>query len=327
MRLRKSGTNESLKLKGVYSTPFEAKGKDGGATLRKIYWGVWVVGSDVFEIQPLNQNMVPMGQRQRISRADFERQFTPEPDFFITRSSFDIPTGGDAGQPTERRAHAGDLADDLAGDLVEDEAAQGEIAIEAVSREMEALQTEGRSQLKRGDLAQALDTFRRILALQGPFVPEHKFVFNGCGIDMRKAEQLDEAIAFYKKALEVDQADENLCHNIARALYDQGDLNAALEYLRLGLSMNPDFKEARRFASFIEKRQGKAGQARNKSDSSRYALNAIRERRGPAKGGATSGRGGPIDLDAPASPQAKTPADDSNKPSGGTPASKKVYRF
>ncbi len=303
MKQPKSGKNESLQLKGVYSTPFEAKAKDGAKSLRKIYWGVWVVRPDVYEIQPLNQNMVPMGQRQRIARADFERQFSPEPDFFITRSTGEIPRAdaqdGLSGQPPE----AGELP-------AEPDSAE----IEAVSREMETLHAEGRAQLMRGDKARALETFRRILALQGPFVPVHKFVFNGCGIDMRKARHLEEAVSFYKKAIEVDQADENLCHNIARALYDQGDLASALEYLRLGLSMNPEFKEARKFADFIEKRQGKAPKAA--SGGSRYNMDS------PSAGRA---RGGSTDLDKPSGRAGK--GTDLDKPSDGRSVSKKVYKF
>lgn len=245
---------ESAQLKGVYSTPFEAKGKDGGKALRKIYWGVWEVGVDVYEIQPLNQNMVPIGQRQRIAAAAFSHQFTLEPDFFIKRPA--------AGMPEAAASESGPIAPGAPGAQAAREA-QAEPAapepsrasIEAVSREMEILQAEGRAQLRRGETAKAVDTFRRILALQGPFEPEHKIVFNGCGIDMRKAKQFEEAISFYKKAMEVDQADENLYHNIARALYDKGDLDLALEYLRLGLSMNPDFKEAKLFVKHIEKTQ------------------------------------------------------------------------
>lgn len=304
MRQPKSGKNEHLQLKGVYSTPFEAKAKDGTKSLRKLYWGVWVVRPDVYEIQPLNQNMVPIGQRQRIAKVDFDRQFSPEPDFFITRSAGKSPLedaqGGPSGQPLD--------AESLLAEPASAEA-------EAVSREMETLHAEGRAQLMRGDKARALETFRRILALQGPFVPEHKFVFNGCGIDMRKARYLEEAVSFYKKAIEVDQADENLCHNIARALYDQGNLDAALEYLRLALSMNPEFKEARQFANFIEKRQGKAPKAA--SGNSRYNMDS------PSAGRARSGA---MDLDKPSGGRSGT-SFDVDKPGGGRQASKKVYKF
>ncbi len=255
--------NESGPLKGVYSTPFEAKSKDGGKALRKIYWGVWEAGIDVYEIQPLNQNMVPIGQRQRIAAAAFTSQFTPEPDFFIKRPGADKAGAAapETGSPKSAGPGAPDaqtLRDGREAQAGADVSGPSRAAVEAVSREMETLQAEGRAQLRRGETAKAVDTFRRILALQGPFEPEHKIVFNGCGIDMRKARQFEEAISFYKKAMEVDQADENLYHNIARALYDKGDLDLALEYLRLGLSMNPEFKEARLFAKHIEKTR-KAG--------------------------------------------------------------------
>lgn len=251
--------NENAPLKGVYSTPFEAKGKDGGKVLRKIYWGVWEAGVGVYEIQPLNQNMVPIGQRQRIAASAFSSQFTPEPDFFIKRPTVGMSDMAAPAMPATPVTPDALSAQTVAKQAEPDAPQEPKAVFEAVSREMETLQAEGRAQLRRGETAKAVDTFRRILALQGPFEPEHKVVFNGCGIDMRKAKQFEEAISFYKKAMEVDQADENLYHNIARALYDKGDMDLALEYLRLGLSMNPDFKQAKLFVRHIEKTR-KAGE-------------------------------------------------------------------
>jgi len=309
-------------LKGVYSTPFEAKGKDGATRLRKVYWGAWVVGPDVYEIQPLNQNMVPLGQRQRISRLDFERQFTPEPDFFINRPSGLNRLSGPALRQAPGQARGMDSADWAssadAPDAPDEPAMPADV--QAVSREMDALQTQGREQLKRGQTARAVDTFRRILALQGPFMPEHKFTFSGCGIDMRKAKQFEEAIAFHKKAMEVDETDEHLYHNIARALYDKGDLDLALEYLRTGLSMNPDFKEAKLFERHIEKRQS---QGRAKARRAPINVDKPVGKSQPQSQSRPKSRS--IDLDNPASGRGSSL--DVDKPADGRPVSKKVYRF
>jgi len=55
--------------------------------------------------------------------------------------------------------------------------------------------------------------------------PEDVHVYNRLGIAYRKQGNFREAIAEYKKALQVDPEDENLCYNLGRA-YLEADMIA-----------------------------------------------------------------------------------------------------
>ena len=49
----------------------------------------------------------------------------------------------------------------------------------------------------------------------------------------------------------MEQTDENLYHNAARAYYEQGDIDSAVQYLNLSLVLNPRLDVSRRFLRFI----------------------------------------------------------------------------
>jgi tetratricopeptide (TPR) repeat protein len=124
---------------------------------------------------------------------------------------------------------------------------------DSITRQMTILHAEGRAALLHGRVDQAVTKYRSILDLDGPFEASHKFVLSDCGIDMRKVGRYDDAIAFYRRALELAETDENLYHNTARAFYEKGDIELARKYLHLSLFINPELRESRMFLRFIDK--------------------------------------------------------------------------
>lgn len=259
---------------------------------KAIYWAAYDLPGHWVEVQPLTDKMIPAGASRRVYLEEFERHFTPEPALFVKSSQLwsepEAPghVRQDAGRNTasgrpqparparqDRQARAGKVpveplehtqgpAPAAAPTQGPEEAkappahADGFLAprSRAMNRTMAALRAEGRAQLHQGRLEQAMNVYRRILKLDGPFEPLHKFVLNDCGIDMRRVGRYDVALDFYRRAMEVEDNDENLYHNTARAFYEKGELEHARRYLILSLAINPELTASSRFLRHIERR-------------------------------------------------------------------------
>jgi tetratricopeptide (TPR) repeat protein len=103
-----------------------------------------------------------------------------------------------------------------------------------------------------GEKEKAKKYFLKLSSMDALFEKENKHIFNELGIEMRKRGMLEEAIAHYQKALSIDPGDAVLYYNLARAYYEKGDWAKTLEQLRVALSIDPNFEEAKDFLSFIE---------------------------------------------------------------------------
>jgi tetratricopeptide (TPR) repeat protein len=81
-----------------------------------------------------------------------------------------------------------------------------------------------------------------------------KQTINAFGIHLRKQKEFDTATAYYRRALELAPNDERLLFNLARVLFEKGDLTACQELLEQALAADPDFIEARKFLSYLKRR-------------------------------------------------------------------------
>ncbi len=81
---------EEKKLRGVYSTDSPrsaAKGVTGlGSTARKL-WVIWDNDEDTMLAQPLNQNLIPSGERRTIPLKEFLELYRKEPEYVIDHTS------------------------------------------------------------------------------------------------------------------------------------------------------------------------------------------------------------------------------------------------
>jgi tetratricopeptide (TPR) repeat protein len=103
----------------------------------------------------------------------------------------------------------------------------------------------GKTFLAQGEADKAKDIFGKLAHIQDVMLPTNKFIFNECGIQLRKLGMFGEAISFYRRALELEKNDENLWFNLGRALMDAGAPDKAAAALKRALALKPGFAEAR----------------------------------------------------------------------------------
>ncbi len=84
-----------------------------------------------------------------------------------------------------------------------------------------------------------------------------KVAINAFGIHLRKQKDFDTAAAYYRKALELAPDDERLLFNLARVLYEQGELPGCRGLLEKALAAEPGFVEAQKFLRHVLRREGR----------------------------------------------------------------------
>lgn len=82
-----------------------------------------------------------------------------------------------------------------------------------------------------------------------------KQAINAFGIHLRKERNFDVARAYYRSALELAPDDERILFNLARVLFEQGDLTGARGALEQALTLDPAFAEARKFLRYVRRRE------------------------------------------------------------------------
>ena len=113
--------------------------------------------------------------------------------------------------------------------------------------------------MEMGDTAKAKDVFRKLSEVEAIFEEDNKHIFNEFGIELRKANMLEEALANYQKAITISPKDEHLYFNIARIYYDIKEWNNALAWLKRALEINPHFRDAKNFQALILKEMATQG--------------------------------------------------------------------
>ncbi|MDL2314289.1 tetratricopeptide repeat protein [Desulfovibrio sp. OttesenSCG-928-C14] len=104
----------------------------------------------------------------------------------------------------------------------------------------------------KSDPLQALADLDELASDNGPFAQEHKFMFTDCGLALRKRNHLALAMRFHQKARLLSPDDEHILFNMARVMYENGQIDKAREYLALSLEMEPGFTAGREFLEFLK---------------------------------------------------------------------------
>ena len=107
--------------------------------------------------------------------------------------------------------------------------------------------------MEMGQVDKAKNVFQKLSQIEAIFEEENKHIFNEFGIELRKANMVEEALANYMKAIEISPGDENLYFNVARLYYDAKDWANALKWIEKSISTNPHSREAKQFESLIRK--------------------------------------------------------------------------
>lgn len=113
--------------------------------------------------------------------------------------------------------------------------------------------------MEMGDAAKAKQVFRKLSEVEAIFEEENKHIFNEFGIELRKANMLEEAMANYQKAITISPQDEHLYFNIARIYYDTKQWDNALVWLNKALEINQHFRDAMSFQALIFKEMAEKG--------------------------------------------------------------------
>ncbi|MGL1860952.1 MAG: tetratricopeptide repeat protein [Pseudodesulfovibrio sp.] len=244
----------SQKVSGVFSCESESSVGTGTTTrksLTKSYWFAEQIegeGEPVVMVQALNSNKIPAGPKESVVLSDFLDRYEPEIEYYQKEV---FPMIRDLDKTLKRAENQRDL-----GALYSAEHEFG-AALEFDVENVRANFGLGLTYMERGEPAKARDVFTRIVGLDAAFTPEHKHLFNEFGINLRKSKLTDQAVDYYRRALELTDDDENLYYNIARAYFDRGDLKDAIENLEKALKIKPDFEEAEGFLAYLKKAEGK----------------------------------------------------------------------
>jgi len=231
-------------IRGIFSTKSVSTDESGAEVQRKVYWLVREQADGTFRVQPLSKNFVPTGEAKSVTRDGFLDRFEPEPEFYIESIS--------------RKKRSADDILGLEGPLDEaglplaglDLAAAQKVNEENVRANFNL----GLMLMSQDRQGKALDIFERILRLSGPFDADHKHLFNSLGIRLRKARLFDAALKFYERAATLAPDDENIYHNMARALFEKGEMKMAMDRLKKSLDLNPELRESRQFVRFLRRR-------------------------------------------------------------------------
>lgn len=245
----------AVSLREAYKTGF---GSTTQASERVLYYYAEKSPELGIQVQALNANSVPSGEKSPIDEKEFFEKFKPEPLIYYNTVKPRLEEMLAAVEKGEKHLEAGHT----------DKAEKAfEKALEFDAENLRAIFGLGNTFLTAGKMEEAREVFEKIMAIDLAFGPENKFLFNEFGIRMRKTGMLDMARAYYEKALAVSEADENLLFNLGRVYYELVDFPAAVAAAERSLAINPGFliagklKRAAEKASQTAATPGTTGQA------------------------------------------------------------------
>ncbi|WP_243359001.1 tetratricopeptide repeat protein [Fundidesulfovibrio terrae] len=208
------------------------------------YWYARQLDQTAVEVQPLNVYHVPSGIRKQAGLNDFLRSYTPEPRYYEANTVPALRSLTSKIEQGEKFFSMG-LLDDA------EKAFLKALMIDEVSVPanygLGDVYTEQKEYLK---LRKVLNV---LMGLDDAFSLEYRQKLNTFGINLRKQGYLEESIAFFNKALEIQKNDENIYFNLARVHFDKGEIDKCIGILNIATTLNPEFIEARKFITYCER--------------------------------------------------------------------------
>ena len=214
----------------------------------KSYWMARKLNGDLFEIQELNENNVPVGPAKNVNSDEFASEYTLELDYWQQNVHPALDN-------QEKRLQRGEAHREQ-GELYSAEMEYAE-ALAVDENNVRATFGLGLTFLEKGDTEKAQEIFSKVLHMKTAFSTEHKHMFNDFGISMRKNGMYQEALKYYLRGVDLDSEDENLFFNIARTYFEDGDWQNCFKYLTMCLEKNRGIKEAVRFCTYLIRRTEK----------------------------------------------------------------------
>jgi len=84
--------------------------------------------------------------------------------------------------------------------------------------------------------------------------PDSLHLYNRIGIVLRKMQDFQSAENYYKKALEITQADEYLFFNLGRLYFDWQRWDKTAEAAQRAVGLNPNFDQAKKLLAYAKKK-------------------------------------------------------------------------
>jgi tetratricopeptide (TPR) repeat protein len=240
-------TSDEGLIEGVFSV--EKTGKIGtGTTARRVkqtalYYAKEVDGGMV-ELQLLNDQKVPFGAVDQISKEDLLAEYIPMPQLYkeVMGNLRSVQKALARGDKFRKRGETFTAEFEYAHALdLDEENVRANFGI-------------GLCLLERDDKEKAREVFDRILKIDSAFEDEHKHLFNEYGIALRKKSLGDQAVDYYRRALELSSNDENLWYNLGRVFFDQEKWAECAEAASRCLDLNPDHPEGKKMLAYLTKK-------------------------------------------------------------------------
>ena len=246
---------EYPEILGVYSLR-QSSDIGTGTTASKreqlTYWYVRRTAPDKYDVQPLNASHVPSGLRKEISELELLTGYTPEPTYYRT---FTVP----ALDSLARKVTQGEAM--LASGNVDEAERQFMKALMFDDANVQANYGLGEVYSEKKDFDKLKKVMKTLIGQDAAFDQEHRERFNTFGISLRKNKHYDDSLIYYTRAIELNAGDEHVHFNMARVMFEKGELEQCLQHLNIALAVNPEFVEAKKFLAFVEKKMGKAAKA------------------------------------------------------------------
>jgi len=130
------------------------------------------------------------------------------------------------------------------------------LALDPLNEEIQAGIAEIHLQME--NLYQAEALFRKLWEQS----PHDLHILNRLGITLRKQGKYEDALTYYRQALQIHDQDENLYFNLGRCYFEAGQVDQAKWSIRQALVINPDFHEARELLEWMNREQKEGGPGR-----------------------------------------------------------------
>lgn len=235
------------KIKGTFSTKLIQE-IGTGTTKKKVIQSFLYFAEEKENrevgLRVLNEKNIPSGEEQIISKEELLESFTPEVELYTSTVFPAIQKLNKTLAKADRQRMQGNT---FTAEVEYDK---------ALSIDEENIRANfgiGLCYLERNEAEKAADIFSRLIDLDAAFESEHKHLFNDFGISLRKNKMFDKAVNFYSRAVGLTDNDENLYFNIARCLYEKGDLKDALKNTEKCLEINPASKPAKKLKNYLTK--------------------------------------------------------------------------
>ncbi len=243
-----TGATPMPKIKGTFSTKLIQE-IGTGTTKRKVIQSFLYFAEEKDNgevgLRVLNDNDVPSGEEQIISKEELLESFTPEVELYTSTVFPAIQKLNKTLAKADRQRQE--------GNTFTAEMEYGK-ALNIDEENIRANFGIGLCYLDRNEAEKATDVFSRLIDLDAAFERRHKHLFNDFGISLRKNKMFDKAVNFYSRALGLTDDDENLYFNIARCLYEKGDRKGALKNAEKCLEINPDSAPAMKLKKYLKKK-------------------------------------------------------------------------